>query len=370
MSIQKVGVLLGLLLFPVLSFAQHGLSLAPFKEPVQDKTKSEPMTFTISEECNSRGCFSVMLAKGEIDQSSPDELAAILQKGPMVERIYLDSPGGRLLPALKMGLLIRKMGIDTTLKSGMVCISACAYTFMGGFERRLEGGVLGVHRFYGSEESNEVSQEVMGVLSSYFDQIGVQREVLEVISKTSSNTIHRFDLDEAKRYNIDNHPTVSSPWSMTASEKGLVLQSRGPSYGSDRQALFSLGQAKDKDQVLVHVLFTEPLLSSSYRREQELKGQHGLLLCRISTEEQTDFSEKNCITGKQILPWETQNARQYDTIFSVSMAELKQLAQGNRSDILAFGVYGGFRHTAMVFLSTKSSGFKESLDVLLKQSQP
>jgi hypothetical protein len=76
------------------------------------------------------------------------------------------SPGGSLLPALKLGELIRAGGYNTSL--GEICASACAYALIGGVNRYIaqkdsgvdrdydnrnvdaDGTKLGIHQFYQS----------------------------------------------------------------------------------------------------------------------------------------------------------------------------------------------------------------------------
>ena len=105
---------------------------------------------------------------GTITKGLADQFKDVLEnsEGPSV---YLNSPGGDLQEALKIGRLIRKAekqtvigslaGVDTFEgtnrpmefpESGR-CESACAYAFMGGQERRLASGRLGLHRFYSTE---------------------------------------------------------------------------------------------------------------------------------------------------------------------------------------------------------------------------
>ena len=62
-------------------------------------------------------------------------------------RVALDSPGGSVDDALRIGAAIREAGLATTLAPGAVCYSACPYAFAGGTERTIApDAALGVHQ--------------------------------------------------------------------------------------------------------------------------------------------------------------------------------------------------------------------------------
>jgi len=87
-----------------------------------------------------------MLIKGPIGEIREwDEIAsfgslAVLQKKPAI--VFLDSLGGKLMVALKIGLLIHKYGFSTAVADMTNCFSVCALIWIAGKERYIGAGAL------------------------------------------------------------------------------------------------------------------------------------------------------------------------------------------------------------------------------------
>ena len=132
---------------------------------------AERMSFSLTsarglEGC-SQTCSTIVLADGQIDNSSPDRFDALVRNhlGPRPRglTVLIRSPGGYVIAAAKLGLLFRKYNATVVvatagamnLRSGTIkigpamCISACVYAFMGGRKRVVPaGGSLVLHRSY------------------------------------------------------------------------------------------------------------------------------------------------------------------------------------------------------------------------------
>ena len=87
---------------------------------------------------------NAVLLTGGLKWNVAGELAAVLDQNPAVQRIYLDSPGGRLGQGIALFDLMRDRRLSTYVMT--YCASACTLAFAGGEERVLGGfGVLGFH---------------------------------------------------------------------------------------------------------------------------------------------------------------------------------------------------------------------------------
>jgi hypothetical protein len=98
--------------------------------------------------CESRACI---VAMGEIEADTARQFARLLrQEKPAAGAVViLDSEGGDLLQGLALGGEIRKAGLSTRVQrydraarafaDGGVCASACAYAFLGGVTRSVDG---------------------------------------------------------------------------------------------------------------------------------------------------------------------------------------------------------------------------------------
>ena len=157
---------------------------------------------------------------GTITKGVADDFKEILSvEGP---NVYLNSPGGDLQEALKLGRLIRKAGKQTIIGSlaGVAtfegtnrpinfpekgrCESACAYAFMGGQERQLGSGRLGLHRFYSTERglTSDEAQFLSGLLVEYMVEMGVDARLFLAASKEGAEGMYYVSEAEALDYSI------------------------------------------------------------------------------------------------------------------------------------------------------------------------
>jgi hypothetical protein len=82
---------------------------------------------------------------GMLSQGTADRFAAVLGKAKGVTRIYLDSPGGRMLEASRMAAMIQTAKVDTTVDGE--CMSACTTLLLAGEERcMLAEASIGFHQ--------------------------------------------------------------------------------------------------------------------------------------------------------------------------------------------------------------------------------
>lgn len=56
-----------------------------------------------------------------------------------VKKVVLDSNGGEVYPALKIGHLVDKYGIETEIPTNTLCGSSCGYIFIAGKKSHLKG---------------------------------------------------------------------------------------------------------------------------------------------------------------------------------------------------------------------------------------
>ncbi|GEM_PF-2394418 len=120
--------------------------------------RAQEMAFTLDEVISNR-METYVRAEGMITETTPARFEAFLQahKNNDIERVILASRGGSLGPAMELGRVIRRHRLIATIESGDVCVSACAYAFLGGIARNLSitsaerandrQAMLGFHRF-------------------------------------------------------------------------------------------------------------------------------------------------------------------------------------------------------------------------------
>ena len=203
---------------------------------------AEPMGFellTISgpAPCGKRHCrdaevrADVISAEGEITNDTADAFRAFVQQHagdpdfrPLV---LLNSPGGTVVGAMKLGLLLRQFGAsvlvararadgaeDLHVVSGY-CMSACVYAFFGGKRRIIPpGSHLGIHRMaiyshsfdlFGGGESTTRSYgtgELVEALSAYTKLMGVNPAAIAEAEQIEPESIHILTPQEIARWRV------------------------------------------------------------------------------------------------------------------------------------------------------------------------
>lgn len=71
--------------------------------------------------------------------------------------VFLESPGGTVIPALEIGQLVRERGYRTVVLAGSTCTSSCALIWLAGAPRYLEpGGQVGFHASSAAENDGRL----------------------------------------------------------------------------------------------------------------------------------------------------------------------------------------------------------------------
>jgi len=123
---------------------------------------------------------------GEIFEADQATFAALAEQYPRAV-LFLDSPGGSLVPAIEIGKLVRQKGYATVVLDEGTCSSACALIWLAGKPRYLQGaGHLGFHASY-SEEGGQLVETGLGnaMVGHYLSQLGLPEEA--VVFATSAS---------------------------------------------------------------------------------------------------------------------------------------------------------------------------------------
>jgi hypothetical protein len=146
-------------------------------------------------------CFWI-LAEGEIDRTTPGRFDDFLARTPDPPRLVrLNSHGGLVVFATRLGQMIREHGFDTVVgrvrmshADGRIetqyssCFSACTLAFLGGVRRQVDGGNFGIHRpavdparvgrAVNAEEIRKAMQLSGYLVAAYVAQMGVDAEFI------------------------------------------------------------------------------------------------------------------------------------------------------------------------------------------------
>lgn len=334
-------------------------ALLPFSAGAQTVSAppSGPMAFSQAKVCQGEKCKPVLLAEGSIEADSPSRfdqaLQSLIKNGVQVETVVLHSRGGDLGAGLRLGLMVRRLGLSTQVVEGGACASACAYTFLGGRTRTLSpNGYLGVHRFSaaGQDPGADSSQQVVNLLTNYIDSLGVSTDLVRVAAQASPGSMRQVTLEQARYLRVDNTRGTDEPWSIQTRFGHLDLVLENTSIRNDRRALINFRHVDSENAMAV--FFQEPEVYSKPRTEYEVSKTPFATLCRIGTTEV-------CVEGKPQMGWrkEKEDGR-YGSLFTFSKKDLETLSKGSEDDQILVVVGGKGLDYPLLAIPSTARGFR------------
>jgi len=177
--------------------------------------------FSISEQAP-----KIALMVGDISSQTPLDFRRMINANPQVEVIALWSDGGAVNPALLLADDIHARGLSTFIPNGAQCYSACAFLFLAG-EGRVATGELGVHQFYGGEESLATAQYAVSDILEILGQFDVPQSVITQMLRTPSSTMYVFSASEIDELGLNrsNKPlaVAQEQWSIALPDFGPII---------------------------------------------------------------------------------------------------------------------------------------------------
>ncbi len=148
--------------------------------------------------------------------------------------ILLDSPGGNVAEALKMGRFLRERMAHTAVDSGSDCSSSCVFLMAGGVRRDVFlNGRIGLHRprfefeHYGSLNQNQARKAYHALkqqCTEYMNNMGISQRVFENMLITPSQEIIFIGRETAKEMGLVGSDPAWEEWERARSvnKNGLV----------------------------------------------------------------------------------------------------------------------------------------------------
>ncbi|WP_411975467.1 hypothetical protein [Sulfitobacter faviae] len=149
------------------------------------------------------------LLEGAIEAGDAERIVKQLSElTPAPEEIYLNSPGGSVRDALELGRYLRREELNTALREGDICYSACPYLLAAGAARTVpESASVGVHQHYFGESTIlpafvavEDIQRGQGEVMRYLDDMGIDPMVMQHALVTPPDEIYVLLPEELRRY--------------------------------------------------------------------------------------------------------------------------------------------------------------------------
>ena len=123
--------------------------------------------------------------------------------------VELNSPGGSVDAAMKIGRVLRKEGPIVDVKKGALCLSACVLILAGGATRGLDG-TIGIHRPYFEVPSGNVSsetiksnyQQMLQAIRAYLKEMNVVENLADDMLRTNPEHMRVLAENELTQYGL------------------------------------------------------------------------------------------------------------------------------------------------------------------------
>ncbi len=135
--------------------------------------------------------FPIVKVKGEIKLGDDRKFSEAV--GFLVRAIvYLDSPGGMTIEAIRIGEIIRARDFTTAIPKSALCTSACALIWLAGTERFVgKDAKLGLHAaFVKRNERTEESGAGNAVVGAYMTHLGYVYEAIVFSTSAGPNDMN------------------------------------------------------------------------------------------------------------------------------------------------------------------------------------
>ena len=169
---------------------------------------------------------------------------------------FLDSPGGDVEEALKIGSYLSKNYSSVILNKGSRCFSACTIIFAGGVQRLVfSSAKLGFHRMSFSRKEidvektkNEIDLENKKVID-FFNEVGFPTVLITKMNETSPTDIYIVDVRWLIEHELDS--TISfQPYFLDVVEKNCGANPSFATKHGQRMNVTEIHAAFDWEQCL------------------------------------------------------------------------------------------------------------------------
>jgi len=144
---------------------------------------------------------SVLRIEGEISQAVADTFLKAMPAHPDLKKVSLNSPGGRVFPALDIARAIRAAGLSTSVPIADQCHSACSLIFLAGKER-IADGKLGVHQISGITDPS-LTQSAIAQIYEYLVSFNTPSYLVSRMLRTPPDDMYVFSPEELERNAIN-----------------------------------------------------------------------------------------------------------------------------------------------------------------------
>ena len=116
--------------------------------------------------------------------------------------VHLDSNGGIIGDAMKIGTAIRNMKFKTFVADGVTCASSCGLIWLAGTTRYVgTKGHIGFHAIYDGK-TKQATPDGNAVVGAYLGSLGFDYNTIAFLTRTPPDSMEWLNASVAKQYGI------------------------------------------------------------------------------------------------------------------------------------------------------------------------
>ena len=153
------------------------------------------------------GCFLLTIDE-DIVEGDGEKFEALIKKNDVkLAVVGLNSTGGVVIEAHRIGRLIQEKGYGTYVPKWGVCASACAMVWMAGAPRQYDAKArIGFHGAYAVDKKGKVIGATSGgnaLAGSYYAHLGLSDPAILYMTTAGPKEMRWLTAKDAKEYGID-----------------------------------------------------------------------------------------------------------------------------------------------------------------------
>ena len=194
--------------------------------------------FALANVCERDKCELMIVYDAAINKANVEKFVQSTATIPAGTAVLFNSVDGDLNSGIRLGQILRQKRFNsrigrtnlnkkTLVEADGQCFSACVLAFAGGVNRRIDpNDQLGIYAL--RSNAKKVNEEDMRLaingLNIYFDQMGVDRRLVQQMLQAKGLSVSLISLSNARLLNLDNSSrTTTYPWRMQALDDGLLI---------------------------------------------------------------------------------------------------------------------------------------------------
>lgn len=168
---------------------------------------------------------------GEIQPSDFDILRRLIEPRLATNNearwVFLNSPGGDLATAMKIGRYLRLREFDTNVNANASCLSSCVFILASGLVKNVAGEkIIGIHRPFrtdvGSisrEDATRKYREMTGLIYAYFNEMNIPQGLAEEMLRIPPENMKMLTFEQTEQFGLVGKDPVAQEMDDLANAK-------------------------------------------------------------------------------------------------------------------------------------------------------